>query len=52
MKPGAQIVAGYQNIMPATFEQQFADKEAELAQTGVDVDILAELIEYISFVGQ
>ncbi len=52
LEPGAQIVAGYQNIMPATFEQQFADKEAELAQTGVDVDILAELIEYISFVGQ
>ena len=52
LEPSAQIVAGYQNIMPATFEQQFADKEAELAQSGVEVDILAELVAYISFVGQ
>jgi cytochrome c oxidase subunit 2 len=52
LMPGDQIVAGYQDIMPKTFEQQFADKEAELADTGVEVDILADLIEYISSVGQ
>lgn len=52
LMPGEQIVAGYQNVMPATFEQQFADKEAELAETGVEVDILSELVAYISSVGQ
>jgi hypothetical protein len=50
--PGEQIVAGYQNVMPATFEQQFAEREAELAEMGVDVDIVDELVAYIRFVGQ
>lgn len=50
--PGAKIVSGYQNIMPATFEDQIAAREAELAETGVEVDIIAELIAYISSMGQ
>jgi cytochrome c oxidase subunit 2 len=52
LMPGEQIVAGYQNVMPATFEQQFAEREAELAEIGVEVDIVDELIAYIRFVGQ
>lgn len=52
LNPGDEIVSGFQNIMPATFEEQFAAKQAELANTGVEVDILAELVAYIQSVGQ
>jgi cytochrome c oxidase subunit 2 len=50
--PADEIVSGFQNIMPATFEDQFSAKQAELAETGVEVDILAELVAFIHSVGQ
>ena len=50
--PAAEIVAGYQPIMPADFESRFSAKEAELAESGVDVVIIEDLIAYISSVGQ
>lgn len=52
LHPGDEIVAGFQNIMPATFEAQFTAKQAELAKTGIEVDIVAELFAYIQSVGQ
>ncbi len=52
LHPGDEIVAGFQNIMPATFEDQFTAKQAELAKTGIEVDIVAELFAYIQSVGQ
>jgi len=52
LHPGDEIVAGFQNIMPATFEDQFAAKEAELAEAGIEVDIVAELFAYIQSIGQ
>lgn len=43
--PNEQVVEGYQpNLMPATFEDQFAEVEAEY---GGEVDIVAEIIAYI-----
>ena len=52
LNPGAEVVAGYQNIMPATFEEQFVSKQSELASTGVDVDIVADLVAHISSLEQ
>jgi cytochrome c oxidase subunit 2 len=46
--PADQIVAGFPNVMPPNFEEQFAEREAELADRGAEVDILADLIAYIA----
>jgi cytochrome c oxidase subunit 2 len=46
--PNAHIVAGFQPVMPPNFEEQFAQREAELLEQGVEVDILADLIAYIA----
>jgi cytochrome c oxidase subunit 2 len=46
--PGKNIVAGFQNLMPATFTAQFASAEAEiLANSDLELDIAADLIAYI-----
>ena len=47
--PRAKIVEGYPaNQMPVDFEQQFAEREAEvLIDPGLDVDIVNDLIEFI-----
>jgi cytochrome c oxidase subunit 2 len=47
LHPGEQIVAGFPDVMPKDFEQRFAEREAELAEREVEVDILADLIAYI-----
>lgn len=49
LHPNDQIVAGFNpNIMPQTYQEQFAAKEAEvLAAEGVEVDIVSDLIAYI-----
>jgi len=52
LHPADEIVSGFQNIMPATFEDQFTAKQAELAETGIEVDIVAELVAFIHSVGQ
>ncbi len=48
-EPNAQVVAGYNpNIMPQNYEELFAAREQEIADTeGVDLDITADLIEFI-----
>lgn len=47
--PNAEIVAGFApNIMPQNFEERFAEQEAEiLANEGVEIDIVEDLIEFI-----
>jgi len=53
LDPGAQIVAGYPPAMPAIYEQQFADKQAEiLADEGIEIDVIADLIAYIQTLGE
>lgn len=49
LDPNAKIVEGFNpNIMPQTFGEQFAAKEAEIqAAEAVDVDIVSDLIAYI-----
>ncbi len=48
LNPAAQIVAGYENVvMPANYEDQFAAEEARLQESGVEIDIAADLISYI-----
>jgi cytochrome c oxidase subunit 2 len=48
LQPAAHIVAGFPSVMPSTFEEQFAAKEAELqSSAGADIDIVADLIAYI-----
>jgi cytochrome c oxidase subunit 2 len=47
-EPGLQIVEGFNDVMPATFEDQFAAKEAELQETGVDVNIAEDIVAYIA----
>ena len=45
LNPNEQVVEGYApNVMPANFEEQFAEVEAEY---GGEVDIVAEIIAYI-----
>lgn len=45
--PAAQIVAGYQNVMPANFSDRIEQRQAELAAQGIDVDIIADLIAFM-----
>jgi cytochrome c oxidase subunit 2 len=46
--PGAQIVEDFPNVMQPGFAEQFAAEEANLlASTGLEIDILADLIAYI-----
>lgn len=48
LNPAGQIVQDYPNAMPANYEQQFADKQAELQSIdGIDVDIIADIIAYM-----
>jgi cytochrome c oxidase subunit 2 len=48
LDPGKNITAGFQDLMPKTFEAQFASAESELlADSGLDIDIIADLIAYI-----
>jgi cytochrome c oxidase subunit 2 len=47
-EPSMQIVEGFNDVMPATFKDQFAAKEAELQATGVDVIIVEDLVAYIA----
>ncbi len=52
LDPGVQIVDGYQDIMSKDFEERFLAKQAELAEMGVEVDIIEDLIGYISSLQQ
>lgn len=46
--PNDEIVAGYAaGVMPQNFEQQFADREAELAARNREFDTASDLIEFI-----
>jgi cytochrome c oxidase subunit 2 len=46
--PGKNVVSGFQDLMPATFEVQFASAEAEmLANSGLEIDMVADIIAYI-----
>ena len=48
LDPKKDIVAGFQDLMPATFDAQFATAEAEmLASSDLEIDIVADLIAYI-----
>jgi cytochrome c oxidase subunit 2 len=53
LNPAAQIVAGYENVaMPVNYEEQFATEEARLLeQSGVEIDIAADLVAYIRSLG-
>ncbi len=50
LEPNAQIVSGFNpNIMPPTYEEQFAEREAEILTTqGAEIDIIADLIAYMA----
>ena len=49
LDPAAQIVDGFENSMPKTFEAQFAARERGLlADEGLEVDMLSDLVAYIS----
>ncbi len=49
LNPGSQIVAGFGNVMPATFEEQFMTAESEvLANEGLEIDIIEDLIAFMS----
>jgi len=49
LDPGSQIVAGFENIAMITgFEERFAAREAELLEQGIEVEIIEDLIAYIS----
>jgi cytochrome c oxidase subunit 2 len=45
--PGAQLVEGYQDIMSKDFEERFLAKQAELAEMGIEVEIIEDLIAHI-----
>jgi cytochrome c oxidase subunit 2 len=49
LNPAAQIVAGYENVaMPDNYAEQFAAEEARLLESsGVEIDITADLVNYI-----
>jgi cytochrome c oxidase subunit 2 len=48
LDPGIQIADGFQNLMPATFEDQFTTKETEmLNEQGLEIDILSDLAAYL-----
>jgi cytochrome c oxidase subunit 2 len=47
LEPGAQIVNGFQNLMPANFGDQFTEKEAEMQNEGLEIDILSDIIAYL-----
>ena len=49
LNPNNKIVNGFQpNLMPQTFEDAFAAKQAEiLANEGVEIDIIADLIAFM-----
>jgi cytochrome c oxidase subunit II len=48
LDPGATIVSGFNaGIMPANFGERFAADEATYLEQGIDVDILADLVEYL-----
>lgn len=48
-EPNANIVAGFQpNVMPQTYQEQFAEREAEiLADEGVEIDLVDALIAFM-----
>lgn len=53
LNPGAKIVAGFpNNVMPQNFEERFAQKQAELMDLGIDVNIVDDLIAYIASLEQ
>jgi cytochrome c oxidase subunit II len=53
LEPGAKVVQGFApNIMPPNYESQFAAKATELADQGIEVDILADLIAFIQSLEQ
>jgi len=49
VEPNAQVVEGFlPNLMPQTYEEQFAEKQAEiLANEGVEISIIDDLIAFI-----
>ncbi len=49
LMPNEKIVNGFQpNLMPQTYDDLFAEKQAEiLANEGVDIDIIADLIAFM-----
>lgn len=49
LHPGDQIVVGYTNIMPANYEEVFAQREAEiLASEGVEISILEDILAFMN----
>jgi cytochrome c oxidase subunit 2 len=53
LNPADQIVQGYQNVMPANFEERFTSDEATLlTEEGLEVDIAQDLIAFIYSIGQ
>ena len=54
MSPNAKVVEGFQpNLMPQTYADQFATKQEEiLANEGVEIDIVADLIAYMQTLGE
>lgn len=48
LEPGAEIVAGYPNAMPANYEERFSEKEAQImANEGLELDIIDDLIAFM-----
>jgi cytochrome c oxidase subunit 2 len=48
VSPAAQIVDGFQNVMPQTYESDFVQKQAEiLASEGIEIDIIDDIIAYL-----
>jgi cytochrome c oxidase subunit 2 len=51
--PGAKITAGFQNIMPPNLIEQIEAEENELLeQRGIEVDIPADIADYIESLSQ
>lgn len=48
LDPAAKVVSGFNaGVMPANFGERFAADEAAFQEQGVEVDILADLVEYM-----
>ena len=48
LDPSAQLVEGYQDLMSKDFEERFLAKQAELSEMGIEVEIIEDLVAYIS----
>lgn len=46
--PEFQLVEGFQNLMSPNFEERIDTRQADLLEQGVEIEIMADLVAYIS----